>query len=543
MLVLLGIGLLAGIVTAISPCVLPVLPVLLAGGASGRRPLRIVAGLVGSFSVFTLFAAWILDKLGLPQDFLRNAAIALLFVLAVTLLVPQASLLIERPLAVFSRWRPRRAGGGFVLGMTLGLVFVPCAGPVLATVTVVAATNDVGLRAVLLTVAYALGASIPMLAIAYGGREAAGRLRRRAVAVRAASGAVVGLVALGLVLHLDDHLAQLTPGYTSFLQRKIEDNTTAKNELARVRGPVTALAPATTTAASGSLPDYGVAPPLHADGAWINSKPLTLAQLRGKVVLIDFWTYSCINCLRTLPHLKAWYAAYHSKGLVIIGVHTPEFAFEHVTSNVRDAVKRLGIAYPVVQDNRYKTWDNYANEYWPAEYLVDKQGHVRHTHFGEGEYGQTESLIRQLLNAGGPRAKRMRDTTPSGILTPESYLGYARLDNYVGKTPVPDKAATYALPKKQPQDTLSYAGTWRVGAQEIVAGADARIRLRFQAHDVYIVLGGKGAVKATIDGKPAGSIRVAGQRLYTVRRSTSYEHGLLELRFTPGVEAYSFTFG
>jgi cytochrome c biogenesis protein CcdA/thiol-disulfide isomerase/thioredoxin len=542
MLVLLGIGLLAGIVTAISPCVLPVLPVLLAGGASGRRPLRIVAGLVGSFSVFTLFAAWILDKLGLPQDFLRNAAIALLFVLALILLVPQASVLIERPLAMFSRWRPRNAGGGFVLGATLGLVFVPCAGPVLATVSVVAASNDVGLRAILLTVAYALGAAIPMLAIAYGGREAAARLRRRAVIVRAASGAVVGLVALGLVLHLDDRLAQLTPGYTSFLQGKIEDNATAKSELAKVRGPVTALTPTSTTA-TGPLSDYGVAPPIHADGAWINTKPLTLAQLHGKVVLVDFWTYSCINCLRTLPHLKAWYAAYRSKGLVVIGVHTPEFAFEHVTSNVRDAVKRLGISYPVVQDNRYKTWDNYANEYWPAEYLIDKQGHVRHTHFGEGEYDQTESLIRQLLNADGPRASRKPDATPTGILTPESYLGYARLDNYVGKTPVPDTRARYAFPTKQPQNTLSYAGTWHVGAQEIVAGPDARIRLRFQAHDVYIVLGGKGTVEATIDGKPAGTIHVAGQRLYTVRRSSTYENGLLELRFTPGVQAYSFTFG
>ncbi len=542
MLVLLGIGLLAGIVTAISPCVLPVLPILLAGGASGRRPLRIVAGLVGSFSVFTLFAAWILDKLGLPQDFLRNAAIALLFVLALMLLLPQASVLIERPLAVFSRWRPRNAGGGFVLGVTLGLVFVPCAGPVLATVSVVAASNDVGLRAILLTVAYAIGAAIPMLAIAYGGREAAARLRRRAVLVRAVSGTIVGLVGLGLVLHLDDHLAQLTPGYTSFLQRKIEDNTTAKTELAKVRGPVTALTPTTATA-TGPLSDYGAAPSIHADGAWINSQPLSLAQLHGKVVLIDFWTYSCINCLRTLPHLKAWYAAYHAKGLVIIGVHTPEFAFEHVTSNVRDAVKRLGITYPVVQDNRYKTWDNYANEYWPAEYLIDKQGHVRHTHFGEGEYGQTESLIRQLLNARGPHASQEPDTTPSGILTPESYLGYARIDNYVGKTPVPDKQATYAFPTKQPQDTLSYAGTWRVGAQEVVAGTDARIRLRFRAHDVYIVLGGKGTVHATIDGEPAGTIHVTGQRLYTLRRSGSYEHGLLELRFTPGLQAYSFTFG
>jgi cytochrome c biogenesis protein CcdA len=269
MVLLLGIGLLAGIVTAISPCVLPVLPILLAGGASGRSPLRVIAGLVLSFSVFTLFATWILDQLGLPQDTLRNLAIAFLFVLAGMLLAPRVAVLLERPLAAFSRIRPRGAeGGGFLFGVTLGLIFVPCAGPVLATVTVVAANEEVGARAILLTLFYALGAALPMLAIAYGGRGTAARLRQHARSVRVASGAVVAVVALGLVFHLDDHLATLTPGYTSFLQTKIEDNAPAKRELAKVRGGGTALA-AVHTSKSG-LPDYGGAPPLDADGAWIN---------------------------------------------------------------------------------------------------------------------------------------------------------------------------------------------------------------------------------------------------------------------------------
>ncbi len=542
MALLLAIGFLAGVVTAISPCVLPVLPILLAGGASGRRPVRVIAGLVVSFSVFTLFATWILDRLGLPQDFLRNLAIAFLFLLAAVLLVPRAALVVERPLAAFSRLRPRGAnGGGFLFGATLGLVFVPCAGPVLATVTVVAANNDVGPRAILLTLFYALGAAIPMLVIAYGGREAAVRLRRHAATVRLASGAIVALVAVGLVLHLDDNLAKLTPGYTNFLQQKIEANADAKRELAKVRGEGTALAAVHKT--SDGLPDYGVAPPLHADGAWINSKPLTLASLRGKVVLVDFWTYSCINCLRTLPHLKSWYATYHKDGLVIVGVHTPEFAFEHVTSNVRSAVKRLGIAYPVVQDNRYKTWDNYANQYWPAEYLIDKQGHVRHTHFGEGEYGRTESLIRKLLGASGVHARRIADATPSGIITPESYLGYARLQNYVGTNPVPDEFAPYTFPSSIPANTLAYAGTWKVGSEAITAGRGARLRLHFQAHDVYIVMGGRGTVQALVDGKPTRTIHVDAQRLYTVRASRTETDASLELRFTPGVQAYSFTFG
>jgi cytochrome c biogenesis protein CcdA/thiol-disulfide isomerase/thioredoxin len=542
MVLLLLIGFIAGVITAISPCVLPVLPILLASGASGRKPLRVIAGLVVSFSVFTLFATWILDKLGLPQDTLRNLAIAFLFLLAAILLVPQAALIVERPLAVFSRFRPKSAdGGGFFFGTTLGLVFVPCAGPVLATVTVVAANNDVGLRAILLTLAYALGAAVPMVAIAFGGREAAAHLRSHAQTVRRVSGAVIAAVAFGLVFHLDDHLATLTPGYTTFLQNTIEDNSTAKRELAKVRGGGTALAarPHTTV---GGLPDYGQAPPLHADGAWINSTPLTLAQLRGKVVLIDFWTYSCINCLRTLPHLKAWYAAYHPKGLVIIGVHTPEFAFEHVTSNVRAAVKRLGITYPVVQDNRYKTWDNYANQYWPAEYLVDKQGHVRHTNFGEGEYDQTEALIRRLLDDNGAHARHVADATPSGLLTPESYLGYARLTNYVGTNPVPNRFTNYAFPSSLPANTLAYDGSWRVGAQAITAGNHARLRLQFEASNVYIVMGGHGTVRSFIDGKPTGSIRVDAEKLYTVRSGKPTD-ALLELRFSPGVQAYSFTFG
>src|SRR6476469_3302972 len=251
MVLLLLIGFVAGVITAVSPCVLPVLPVLLASGASGRKPLRVIAGLVVSFSVFTLFATWILDKVGLPQDTLRNIAIAFLFVLA---------LIVERPLAAFSRFRPKGAdGGGFFFGTTLGLVFVPCAGPVLATVTVVAANNNVGVRAITLPLASAVGAAIPMLAIAYGGREAAGRLRRHAETVRIVSGAAIGLVALGLVFHVDDNLATLTPGYTTFLQNKIEDNGTAKRELAKVRGGGTALA-ARPHASVGGLPDYGQAP-------------------------------------------------------------------------------------------------------------------------------------------------------------------------------------------------------------------------------------------------------------------------------------------
>jgi thiol-disulfide isomerase/thioredoxin len=382
-----------------------------------------------------------------------------------------------------------------------------------------------------------------MVAIAYGGREAAGRLRRHAQTVRRVSGAVVAIVALGLVFHVDDNLATLTPGYTTFLQNKIESNSSAKRELAKVRGGGEALA-AVKKPAAGDLPDYGAAPAIHADGDWINSQPLTLQQLRGKVVLIDFWTYSCINCLRTLPHLEAWNAAYAKKGLVIIGVHTPEFAFEHVASNVRSAVKRLGIRYPVVQDNRFKTWDNYANQYWPAEYLIDRSGRVRHTHFGEGEYPQTEALIRRLLAVKGKLAPQLPDMTPTEAMTPETYLGYQRIGSYTGTQIVPDKTAHYTFAKDLFSNAFSYDGTWRVGAEEITAVRDARLRFEFEAKNVYLVLGGRGTVQVLIDGKHTKTLRVDAQKLYTVRASNTFANdALLELRFTPGVKAYAFTFG
>jgi thiol-disulfide isomerase/thioredoxin len=408
-------------------------------------------------------------------------------------------------------------------------------------VSTAAAHQSFGVRTIVATVAYAIGAGVPMLAIAYGGRELSARIRQHASSVRLASGAVIAVVAIGLVFHVDDHLTQVRWPWTSYVQDHIEASKSSEKQLAKLRGEKAAPKPVAT--ATKGLPDYGVAPALTAGGAWINSKPLTLAQLRGKVVLVDFWTHSCINCLRTLPHLKAWYATYRKDGLVIVGVHTPEFAFEHVTSNVEAAVKRLGITYPVVQDNAYKTWDAYANQYWPAEYLIDKTGHIRHTHFGEGEYGQTERLIRQLLGAKGATAPAVPDLTPDELMTPETYLGYERLQDYVGSKLHPDAPAQYTLPSSVPDNGVAYGGRWTVGGQYAVAGAGARLQLRFQAKDVYIVLGGHGTVHTLVDGKPAGTIDVNAYRLYTVRQSAKEVDALLELRFSPGVRAYSFTFG
>ena len=546
-ILLLGIAVGAGIITAISPCVFPVLPILFAGGGSGgrRRPFAIIAGLVASFATFTLFATWILRQLHLPQDFLRNLAIALLFLLAATLVFPQVGMLLERPLAALSRRRPGYdLGGGFLLGATLGLVFVPCAGPVLAAITANAARVQFGWKTVLVTVAYSLGAAGPMLAVAALGEDVTRRLRANAAHVRTALGVVMALAALAIVFDVDQKLQTWFPNYTNFFQSKVEYNSVARKELVKLQGSKSPFAPSKAGPLAG-LEDLGAAPGFAGIDSWLNSKPLTLAGLRGKVVLVDFWTYSCINCLRTLPHLEAWDARYRRAGLVIVGVHTPEFAFEHVVSNVRSATRRLGVRYPVAIDNRYKTWDAYGNDAWPAEYLIDSSGHVREIKKGEGDYGGTEHTIRMLLGeTAGAQLASVKDETPQHLTTPESYLGWQRLQRYAGSPVRPDREARYSFPKALPPDSLAYAGRWTVEGQRIVAGRGARLRLRFFAQNVYLVLGGRGRLELRVNGKPVRTVRIGGiSRLYTLLRYKAEREGLLELRFTPGISAYAFTFG
>jgi cytochrome c biogenesis protein CcdA/thiol-disulfide isomerase/thioredoxin len=552
MLLLLGIGFLAGVVTAISPCVLPVLPILLAGGATGdqpRRPYAIVGGLAASFTVFTLAAAWLLDQLGLPQTFLRNLALVLLFVLAASLLIPQLGLLLERPFTRLSRRSGRNLGGGFLLGASLGLVFVPCAGPVLTVITVKAASMHVGVDTIALTIAYAAGAAVPMLAIAIGGQRAARSIRPRAQQVRVAAGVLIAASALAIVFHLDTKAQTALGDYTNYLQGKIERNATAQKKLQELRGGSAGVARAASPKGA-ELADYGPAPDFQRVSHWLNTpgdRALTMKGLRGKVVLIDFWTYSCINCLRTLPHVTAWYDRYRASGLVVVGVHTPEFVFEHDLSNVLGASKRLGVTYPVALDNGFGTWSAYGNQYWPAEYLIDRNGHVRHAHFGEGENTQTEALIRRLLaekpGTTLPAAVRKPDETPHELVTPESYLGYQRLDRYAGLPVREDKSAEYAFPKVLSQNELAYAGGWTVGPQRIVAGSNARLRLHFQAMRVYLVLGGQGRVEKLVDGRPVGTTAVNGYRLYTLLSFPKAVDGTLELRFSAGLSAYAFTFG
>jgi cytochrome c biogenesis protein CcdA/thiol-disulfide isomerase/thioredoxin len=550
MFLLLGIGFVAGVITAVSPCVLPVLPIVFAGGASGetrRRPFAIVAGLVLSFTVFTLSASALLSALGLPQDALRNLAIALLFVVAATLLVPRFGMLIEAPLARLNR-RPRGdLGGGFVLGFSLGLVFVPCAGPVLATISVLAAEHRVGAKLVLLTLFYAAGVATILLLVALGGQRVSRRLRQTRSWWRPALGVLVAAAAFAIVFNLDQTLQTRLGSYTNALQRDTEESSYATQHLSVLRGPTGGVTLRKVDTPHSNLPKYGTAPDFAGISEWLNTPrgtSLTMGGLRGRVVLVDFWTYSCINCLRTLPHLRAWYAAYHRDGLEIVGVHTPEFAFEHVPSNVVDAVKRLQVTWPVALDNRYDTWNAWSNQYWPADYLVDPHGDIRAYSFGEGDYTQTEADIRRLLGLSG-RTTDVANTTPTEPETPETYLGPERLDSarYVGTAPVRNHPVDYKLAASVPENDISFGGTWTLSGQTATAGRAAKLALHYHAKDVYIVLSGHGHLTVTRDGKQFRTIDVDSAKLYTALSSNTTTDGVLRFSVPPGIRAYSFTFG
>ncbi len=551
MLLLLGVAFVAGIVTAISPCVLPVLPVLLAGGTAGttRRPFAIVAGLVASFTVFTLSAAALLSALGLPDDLLRNIAIGVVFVVGLALLWPWLGEQLSRPFLRLGRRAPGDVGGGFLLGASLGRVVTPCAGPVIGAVATLAATQSFSLDAVAITLSYALGAGLVRLALAFAGRRglALPSVRRHAPLVRRALGGAVVVTAILMAWGVDAQLRTNVPEYTRALQR-LETSAAASNRIERVIGPGSA----TAVSAENELDDFGPAPEFAGITAWLNTDPLTLTGLRGKVVVIDFWTYSCINCLRTLPYLKRWDEAYRNKGLVLVGVHSPEFAFERVRSNVEDAVERLGIAYPVALDNRFDTWQAWGNRYWPAKYFIDRTGNVRYAHFGEGDYEGSEDVIRTLLAEPGlpePVSGEIDGERAGPVGTPESYLGYERIERFASGEIVRDREAEYAFPGSLGFNEVAFSGRWTIEGERSVAGAGAALRLDYTASEVNLVLGvdggAPGTVEVLVDGEPVTTVTVTRDDLYPLVRipGDAAPARLLELRFSPGVAAYAFTFG
>ncbi len=565
---LLLIAFLGGLITGVSPCIVPVLPVVVAGGTTGaswRRPVLIIAGLVVSFSITVLLGSTILSALGLPQDFLYWLGISLLLLLALGLLVPTIGQWTERPFSRLGASRYARTGGGFVLGLSLGLVFVPCAGPVLAAISVAAANHRVDASLLFVTLFYALGAAVPLLFFAGIAQRAAtrwGSVRSHLPVVRRAAGAILAVTTIAIAFGLFDPLQRDVPGFTSTLENRVESGSSVNKQLQALSGEHAnkfaekASRAKTTTAAKSStvaaLPDLGRAPNFTGIVAWLNTpgdRPLTLAELRGKVVLIDFWTYSCINCQRALPHVEAWYKDYKDYGFVVVGVHTPEFAFEHVLSNVRAAARSLGVDYPIAVDSNYGTWDAWNNEYWPADYLIDQNGEVRASSFGEGGYTTMEDDIRALLTANGvrhlPPPTDVPNKTPtSPSITPESYLGYNEISFNVGSTVVDNKPALYHGPSVVPLDNFAFMGRWTDHAEEATAGASAGITLHFDANDVYLVMGGTGTVGVTFDGRKLKTVDVGGiPKLYTLFSGQPLQNGDLGLTFSPGVQAYDFTFG
>jgi cytochrome c biogenesis protein CcdA/thiol-disulfide isomerase/thioredoxin len=562
MVTLLAVGFVAGLVTAISPCILPVLPVIFAGASTGsrRRSVAIVVGLVTSFAAATLFGVVVLSALHLPQDLLNDIGYGLLILLAVALIVDPIGEWLERPFARLSS-SPRVGAGtssGLVLGAGLGLVFVPCAGLILSAITAVAATHRIGATAVALTASYSLGVAIPLLIFALLSQRLASSwaaLRAHAHAVRRASGVVIGAMAVVILTGAAAGLQTDLPGFTQSVENSVPAG--VETQLQHLTGEGTnTFAAKQSSDPAASIPDLGPAPKFTGITAWLNTQngaPLTLAELRGKVVLVDFWTYSCINCRRSLPHVEAWYRAYRKDGLVVVGVHTPEFAFEHVVGNVASAASQLGVTYPIAVDDGYATWDAYNNQYWPAEYLIDQHGNVRHTAFGEGDYGLMERDIRDLLSAGGatslPDPTEVANRTPTeSFVTPESYLGYQYYaegyNQAIADQVVQDQMTKYVLPAQPPSNAVVLGGHWAIHAEETTAGDGASFELQFTAEHVYLVLGGTGTVTASYDGARPTTVHVHGiPNLYTLFNSASVHSGILRVTATPGVRAFDLTFG
>jgi cytochrome c biogenesis protein CcdA/thiol-disulfide isomerase/thioredoxin len=566
------IGLVGGIITGLSPCVLPVLPVVFLGGGAAtgaaadagtsegqpdaksarRRPYLIVGGLTLSFAVFTLFGSLILASLHLPDDAIRWVGLGLLVLVGLGLLVPPLGHLIERP---FYRFPQRFSGtgrNGFVLGIALGAVFVPCAGPVLAAITVAGATGHIGLRTVGLTLGFAVGTAIPLLAFALAGRGISQRLgafRRHQGAFRAVSGGVMIVLAVALTFNLSDIIQRDVPNYTQAAGNSLEKGASAAQGGG---GGGVSLQDCQTAALYGGsgLEQCGAAPAFSGIQQWLNTpggKPVTQVSLKGKVVLVDFWAYSCINCQRELPHVEAWAKDYAADGLEVVGVHTPEYAFEHEPSNVAAGVKRLGLTFPVALDNSYDTWNAYDNQSWPASYLIDASGQIRHVSIGEGDYPGEEQLIRQLLAAAHPgvalpKATDVPDTTPDDPAeTPETYLGAERQQGYGGSGGY--ATGQFTLPAALPTDSFGLSGAWTVGQQSITAGKGAGIKLAFHASNVYLDVGGSGTLTVSTGGT-SKVIRVSGAPdIYTVATEQPAKDGTVTIGLSPGLAAYSFTFG
>jgi len=580
-MLLLLLAYLGGVLTIVSPCILPVLPFVFArtGQPFVKSGLPLLAGMAVTFALVASLAAvggaWVVQL----NQYGRWLALVFVALFALTLLLPQLAERLTRPLvAAGSRLseaaghdsRPR-PGASFLIGVATGLLWAPCAGPILGLVLTGAALQGASIGTTLLLLAYAAGAATSLAAaLLIGGKLftamkralGAGEWIRRGLGVLMLAG--VAAIALGLDTGV---LAQLSTASTGGLEQHLVDRVLGEKNR-------TSQAAAVKVADNQPLPVEGDLPALSGAVQWLNSPPLTAEALRGKVVLVDFWTYSCINCLRTLPYLKAWAAKYHDQGLVVIGVHAPEFAFERDVGNVTAAIKKLGVTYPVAIDNDYTLWRAFDNEYWPAHYFVDAQGHIRYHHFGEGDYDQSEHVIQQLLREAGHTqvSSDLVQADAQGVQqaadnqdmrSPETYVGYRRAEHFASTPAVAgDKETQYQLPAQPQLNQWGVEGHWTIGAEQAtLAQANGRIAYRFQARDLHLVLGpgsnGRPVrFKVTVDGKapgdahgtdvaPDGSGQVTEQRLYQLVRQCGGvgEHTFSIEFLDPGVAAYAFTFG
>jgi len=615
MTILIVFAFLSGIITILSPCILPLLPVVLAGNVAGGRgrPYGVVTGFAVSFTGFTLGLSALVAATGVSPDALRVAAVVILLLFGVVLIVPalkdRFQLIISRLVArssVPAKTAPPPAGGnavagrssgywsGVLVGVSLGLVWTPCVGPIMASVISLAVSHAVNAGSVFITLAYSLGTAIPMFAIMVGGRALLRKvpwLTTRSSQIQRVFGvlmvAVAVVVAFGWDRTLETSLLTAAPGYGAGLT-SIENSQIVRQAIARrdsASGEGGALASnAVDPANAPTLSNYGPAPALVADGKWFNSPPLTMRELRGKVVLVDFWTYSCINCIRTLPYLRSWYHKYKNDGFVIIGVHSPEFAFEHNPANVAKAIRELHVTWPVVQDNDFREWDAYKNMYWPADYLIDAKGNLRYYHFGEGDYVRSEAVIRELLTKAGhpptaPASLAVTQVTFAG--TPETYLGAARAAGFAGSPAVqPGDGIVFSAPKRLGANDWDLTGKWNVRDQYIAPVGTGTLHLSFDAKQVYLVIqvphssaegtgvaavrtGGAATSAAggaasdppvltvTVDGKTGldtadvhdGILRPTESRMYHVVTLPEEGRHLLTIKATGDVRLFSFTFG
>jgi cytochrome c biogenesis protein CcdA/thiol-disulfide isomerase/thioredoxin len=609
MIVLLAFAFLSGVITILSPCILPVLPIVLSGGVGGgrARPFGVLAGFVVSFTAFTLALSAIVQALGIPVDALRIAAVVLIVLFGVVMLVPwlrdRFEMLTSRMTARRSTrapagaapagaaGAPRRDGfwSGVIVGLSLGLIWTPCVGPIMASVISLALTQHVDGGSVSITLAYTLGTSIPMLGVMLGGRALINKvpaLTRNSGNIQKVFGAlmiVIGVaIGLGWDRQFQTFVLRALPGYGTGLTA-IEKAAPVQSAL-KTRAPTPSNAlknPGGTGGAfqapeiapqNGILGDYGAAPAFLSSGTWFNteglsaapgqtsqggSMPLTLQGLRGKVVVVDFWTYSCVNCVRTLPYLKAWYDTYRDKGLVIVGVHTPEFEFEKSTPNVARAVHDLGVTWPVVQDNDYTQWTSYGNQYWPAHYFIDAKGRVRYFHFGEGEYDVSEKVIQALLRESGASVSGLVSRPPPSLesQTPETYLGYDRGKGFASAVPpVADAPVEYRPARPPANGEWNLGGTWTITPQYVVPDTGGTLQLGFNARNVFLVVepvDRAGSISVFVDDRPGadtidvkkGAVAPHESRMYQLVRLPSAGPHILRLEVKGRLRLFAFTFG